>query len=106
LSDEENHLNEGKMTLKIENKRKEKLSPLKSRRYKHYFWSRFFLLFIPLSVVFFYSEDLMELGFSEWEDLGRLVLFSILPALAVSAFILSVRWRLKERQGGSGGQVP
>ncbi|MFL8939224.1 hypothetical protein ACKA06_20905 [Rossellomorea oryzaecorticis] len=48
----------------------------------------------------------MEQGFSEWEDLGRLILLSILPALVVSAFILSVRWRLKVKQDGSRGQVP
>ncbi|KSU63202.1 hypothetical protein AS034_02805 [[Bacillus] enclensis] len=83
-----------------------KWSQTKSNKYKQYFWSRFPFLFIPLSVVFFYSEDIMEQGFSEWEDLGRLILLSILPALVVSAFILSVRWRLKVKQDGSRGQVP
>ncbi|MBH9964788.1 hypothetical protein [[Bacillus] enclensis] len=92
--------------MKKDEKSKQNWSELKSKGYKHYFWSRFPFLFIPLSVVFFYSEDIMEQGFSEWEDLGRLILLSILPALVVSAFILSVKWRLKVKQDGSRGQVP
>lgn len=71
---------------------------LLSKGYKYYFWSRFPFLFIPFSILFFFSEDIMELGFSEWEDLGRFTLFSIFPALVVSAFILSIRWRLKKKQ--------
>ncbi|XXM72434.1 hypothetical protein ACQ0QQ_00590 [Lysinibacillus sphaericus] len=92
--------------MKKDEESKENCGELKSKGYKHYFWSRFSFLFIPLSVVFFYSEDIMNAGFSEWEDIGRLILFSILPAVAVSAFILSVRWRIKAKQSGSGGQVP
>ncbi|MGD6969247.1 hypothetical protein ACQCVP_22765 [Rossellomorea vietnamensis] len=80
------------------NLKKDKWEKLHYKGYKFYFWSRFPFLFVPFSILFFFSEDIMELGFSEWEDLGRLTLFSITPALVVSALILSMRWRFKERQ--------
>ena len=71
-----------------------------SQPYKHYFWKRFFLFFIPLLMVGILSEPMIiQNPFEELEDYGAFVLFLgiyILVLGAWSAFLTSMMWRFKQ----------
>ncbi|MGA9467850.1 MAG: hypothetical protein WBV10_09485 [Exiguobacterium marinum] len=71
-----------------------------SQPYKHYFWKRFFLFFIPLMVVGILSEPMIiQNPFEELEDYGAFVLFLGIYMLVLggwAAFIVSIMWRSSE----------
>ncbi|WP_047795278.1 hypothetical protein [Exiguobacterium sp. JLM-2] len=71
-----------------------------SQPYKHYFWKRFFLFFLPLMVVGILSEPMIiQNPFEELEDYGAFVLFLgiyILILGAWAAFMTSMMWRIKQ----------
>ena len=71
-----------------------------SQPYKHYFWKRFFLFFIPLIVVGILSEPMiMQNPFEELEDYGEFVFFLAIYILVLggwAALITSMMWRIKQ----------
>ncbi|WP_214883837.1 MULTISPECIES: hypothetical protein [unclassified Exiguobacterium] len=68
--------------------------------YKHYFWKRFFLFFIPLMVVGILSEPMIiQNPFEELEDYGAFVFFLAIYILVLggwAAFMSSMMWRIKQ----------
>ena len=71
-----------------------------SQPYKHYFWKRFFLFFIPLMVVGTLSEPMIiQNPFEELEDYGEFVLFLGIYILVLggwAAFLTSMMWRIRQ----------
>lgn len=70
-----------------------------SQTYKHYFWKRFFLFFIPLMVVGILSEPMIiQNPFEELEDYGEFVFFLAIYILILggwAAFMTSMMWRIR-----------
>ncbi|WP_026825902.1 hypothetical protein [Exiguobacterium marinum] len=71
-----------------------------SQLYKHYFWKRFSLFFIPLMVVGILSEPMIiQNPFEELEDYGAFVFFLAIYILVLggwAAFMTSMIWRIKQ----------
>ncbi|WP_214740804.1 hypothetical protein [Exiguobacterium sp. s48] len=70
-----------------------------SQPYKHYFWKRFFLFFIPLMVVGILSEPMIiQNPFEELEDYGAFVLFLGIYMIVLggwAAFMTSMMWNVR-----------
>ncbi|WP_214688680.1 MULTISPECIES: hypothetical protein [unclassified Exiguobacterium] len=68
--------------------------------YKHYFWKRFFLFFIPLMMVGIRFEPMIiQNPFEELEDYGAFVLFLGIYILVLggwTAFMTSMMWRNRQ----------
>ena len=68
--------------------------------YKHFFWKRFVLFFIPLMVVGILSEPMIiQNPFEELEDYGAFVLFLGIYILVLggwAAFMTSMMWRIRQ----------
>lgn len=73
-----------------------------SQPYKHYFWKRFFLFFIPLMMVGLLSEPMIiQNPFEKLEDYGEFVFFLAIYILVLggwAAFITSMMWRIRQRK--------
>lgn len=73
-----------------------------SQPYKHYFWKRFFLFFLPLMMVGILSEPMIiQNPFEKLEDYGEFVLFLAIYILVLggwAAFITSMMWHIKQRK--------
>lgn len=71
-----------------------------SQTYKHYFWKRFFLFFIPLMMVGIRFEPMIiQNPFEKFGDYGAFVLFLAIYILVLgawSAFLTSMMWRIKQ----------
>lgn len=71
-----------------------------SQTYKHYFWKRFFLFFLPLMVVGILSEPMIiQNPFAEFEDYGEFVFFLALYIIVLggwTAIMTSIMWRMRE----------
>ncbi|VXB24386.1 conserved hypothetical protein [Exiguobacterium sp. 8H] len=71
-----------------------------SQPYKHYFWKRFFLFFIPLMVVGILSEPMIiQNPFEELEDYGAFLFFFVFYIIVLgglAAFIVSIMWRIRQ----------
>lgn len=71
-----------------------------SQTYKHYFWKRFFLFFLPLMVVGILSEPMIiQNPFEELEDYGAFLFFFVFYIIilgGLAAFIVSIMWRIRQ----------
>ena len=71
-----------------------------SQTYKHYFWKRFFLFFLPLMVVGILSEPMIiQNPFEELEDYGAFLFFFVFYIIVLgglAAFIVSIMWRIRQ----------
>lgn len=71
-----------------------------SQTYKHYFWKRFFLFFIPLMMVGILSEPMIIRNpFEELEDYGAFLFFFVFYIIVLgglAAFIVSIMWRIRQ----------
>lgn len=71
-----------------------------SQPYKHYFWKRFFLFFLPLMVVGILSEPMIiQNPFQELEDYGAFLFFFVFYIIilgGLAAFIVSIMWRIRQ----------
>ena len=70
--------------------------------YKYYFWKRFFLLFIPLFLIGALPNPfIMGNPFASLEDYGEFafaICFYLLTLSGISAFLVSIRWRMKHNR--------
>lgn len=71
-----------------------------SQPYKHFFWKRFVLFFIPLMVVGILSEPMIiQNPFEELEDYGAFLFFFVFYIIilgGLAAFIVSIMWRIRQ----------
>ena len=71
-----------------------------SQIYKHYFWKRFFLFFIPLIMVGILSEPMIiQNPFEKLEDYEAFLFFFVFYIIVLgglAAFIVSIMWRIRQ----------
>ncbi|PLR78632.1 hypothetical protein CU633_04300 [Bacillus sp. V3-13] len=75
----------------------EKWKEIRSKGFKKYFWTRFPFLFFPLVIYYIITEEIPSTyTYSQIEDIGRILYFALLQA-GISAFLISLNWKIRER---------